>query len=262
MAPPFSRPELDRRGRTDPHNRDFLIRPVVAGTPHQKVLWKTSERIPLNQRTDGGSVAYGWASMMEQVDPVNFPATGHAVDLIGGGARQDDMQELEPLVRKVYVGSSLLGGARYLKRAGFITGYHWAETADDVITTLCAYGPVLLGVSWFDAMYEPLPNGVLEVNGPQVGGHCLLATGYIPGEEAMKMGLGHANLVQVVPSLGRGYGVGGRAYLRLMDLHFLMKNGGEAVVPDNMQATEILTGMRAFAARPIVRRMTSPFRRD
>jgi hypothetical protein len=258
MPPTFSRPHLDRKFRIDQRNLNFPIRPFVAGTQRRRIEWTMTARLPLNQQTDSGSVGFGWASMMEQVDPVNFPAIEHTISFIAGGAHQDDTLSLKTR----QFGCSLLGGARHLKRSGWITNYRWCFTPDDVLDTLCGFGPVLLGVDWYDSMYEPLPDGIVTVNGPHVGGHCLLAVGYIPADDAMKMGLARSPLVRVVPSLGKGYGIGGSAYLRLMDLAFLMNNGGEGVVPDNMRPVERLEGMRAFAARPAIRRITNPFRRD
>lgn len=253
------RPELDRRPRWDDRSLSFRLRPYLAGAVRRKTVWKTTDRLPLNQRTGGGSVGFGWASMMEQVDSVGFPATEQAIRAIVEGASLDDARP-----GGYVVGQSLLGAARHLKRNGFISGYRWAFDVDEVLDCLCVFGPILLGIPWFESMYNPRPDGILEVNGPGVGGHVLLADAYIPVQDAMRMNLGPTELIRVIPSLGRGYGVGGRAYLRVMDLKFLMKpeNAGEGVVPLNMRATEHLEGLAAFMARRSVRFVTSPFRRD
>jgi hypothetical protein len=231
----------------------------LAGAKHKKTLWKTTDNLPLNQGTDGGSVGFGWAAMLEQVNAEEFPASARTATNIQHMAHMDDVER-----SNILIGASLLGAARYLKRSRYITGYRWGLDTNEIIDCLSVFGPILLGLQWFDSMYNPRPNGIVEVNGPSVGEHCVLADGYLPAEDAMRMGLGPTELIRFVNSFGTGYGIAGRGYLRVMDLAFLLKpeNRGEGVVPLNMQATEQLEGWAAFTSRPLVRRLNSPFRRD
>lgn len=254
MTPPFARADLDLRTRTDTRNHPIT---GLHGTPRRRIHWQTTGNLPLRQQR-GYSAGFGWAMMLEQVSSERFPGSEMAALSIGEAAHYDDQSHSQSRI----VGGSLLGAARHLKRRGWIAGYRWAKDKEEVLDILCSFGPVLLGVPWFESMHDaPLP-GIVTVNGPQVGRHAILAVGFIPGLDALKMGLGHSDLVEFVNSFGSGYGVRGRGYLRIMDLAFLMKQGGEAVVPTNMQASERLSGWAAFASRPIVRRLTSPFRRD
>lgn len=254
MPATFDRPDLDLRVRKD------LDVPTISGlhgTPHRLTRWRTRPT-PLNQGRLGYSTGFGWAAMLENVDSERLPGSEGAAIQIAQGAHQDDQAHS----RNRVVGASLLGGARYAMSQGWITGHVWTWSVDGVIDILCSYGPVLLGVPWFDSMYEPNEYGIVSANGTQVGRHAILATAYIPAHEALKLGYGPTNLVEFVPNLGMGYGVRGRAYLRLMDLAFMMKTEGEAVVPMNMQAREDLSARQEFMRRPLVRRLTSPFRRD
>lgn len=269
MSPPFSRPELDRRIRQDKRNWDYPIRPYVTGIPRRTTLWKTGPRLPLNQRTEGGSVAFAWTAMLEQVDSVRFPGTEHnALELVEHfrEVEQADARKAigEPArMIPMAVGSSILAGARYVKYKGWIPEYRWCFSPNDVVDSLCAYGPVLLGFQWFESMYETDSRGIVQsVSGPGVGGHAVLATGYISADDALRRGMGHTELIRFANSFGPGYGSNGTGYLRLLDLAFLMKQNGEGLVPSNMSPVEELSGVRAFLNKPWTKRLTSAFRRD
>ncbi len=234
-------------------------------------MWKTGPRFPLNQRTEGGSVGFAWAAMLEQVDSVRFPGTEEngreLAERFREVERTDASRAIGPGLREfpasIMVGCSILAGARYAKFKGWIPEYRWCFSVDDVVDTLCCGGPVLLGFQWFESMYETSDRGIVQsVSGPGVGGHAVLATGYLSADDALKRGMGHTELIRFANSMGSGYGVNGTGYLRILDLAFLLKREGEAVVPSNMSPVEELTKGQQLWQNKWVRRATSAFRRD
>ncbi|MFF3493747.1 hypothetical protein ACFYWS_20610 [Streptomyces sp. NPDC002795] len=77
-------------------------------------------------------------------------------------------------------GSSGLGIAKTLKRRGLIGSYRHAATATD-IASLLQSGPLLLGVPWFQAWFEPDAYGFVDsgnwASSALAGGHEICVTG-------------------------------------------------------------------------------------
>jgi hypothetical protein len=119
-----------------------------------------------------------------------------------------------------YDGTSTLDGAKELKDRGEISEYRWAFGLEQVILALGNVGPVVLGIPWYDSMYDA-PNGELKVSGSKVGGHCILARG-------VSVTKGYVILRN---SWGPDWGLGGDARISFDDLGRLLADDGEAVVP-------------------------------
>jgi Cysteine protease len=135
-------------------------------------------------------------------------------------------KRLDPWEGEDYDGTSVLAGAKAMKQIGLLKEYRWAFTIDDVVDSILAKGPVVLGTYWRDGMYEA-PNGVLRVEGEIVGGHCYTAVGYarkwasLDGEDG----------VIVQNSWGSSWGNSGLAAIKVTDLAQLLRQDGEACVP-------------------------------
>jgi C1A family cysteine protease len=106
--------------------------------------------------------------------------------------------------------------------------YAWAFGLNDVLQTLMRKGPVILGINWYDSMYETSLDGLVTVGGPLVGGHCIMVNGYIPNHPSF------GECVLWTNSWGREYGVNGRGYVKVSDLDRLLKEDGEACIPTDM----------------------------
>lgn len=123
-----------------------------------------------------------------------------------------------------YDGTSALGLCRYLAGRGALSEYRWCFGLHDVLLTLSYVGPVMLGVWWYESMFDPDGDGYIEPAGPQVGGHEVELVGVTPPTRNRE------GFVTLVNSWGRGWGVGGRAKLTWSDLEFLLAQDGDAVV--------------------------------
>lgn len=218
-------PRLDRQPAFDQRSRNFSIRPLVAGIRRQKSLWPIPSPLPLDQGAEGACVGFGWSGQMA-VGPIYNPASNSYARQYYEDARQVDRSE----GRYYREGASVLAGAKVAQRRGLINGYRWAFGVDDVIDTLCAKGPVVLGINWYESMYQTNPDGRVVVNGQIVGGHCILATGYIPNDSEWG-----GNYIQWVNSWGPSYGKQGVGYIRDTDLAMLLNQQGEACIADEIK---------------------------
>lgn len=218
-------PVLDRIPVFDPRSRMYGIRPLVAGTPSRKTLWPIPAPLPLNQGSEGACVGFGWSAQLS-VGPIYNPTTNDYARTYYEDARLIDRAE----GRVFSEGASVLAGAKVAQARGLITAYRWAFGVDDVVSALCAQGPVLLGLPWYESMYGTLPDGRVVVNGQLVGGHCILATGFIPAAENKW----RTDVIQWVNSWGPTYGFNGVGYISRADLASLLSQDGEALIADEV----------------------------
>ncbi len=189
------------------------------------MLHDVPEPLPLNQRTEGACVGFGWSAQLA-VGPIHNPTDNvYAQDYYRSAVHVD-----RAAGRYWAVGASVLAGAQVARRRKVITGYRWAFGIDDVIDTLVVKGPVLLGLNWYDSMYRTRPDGRVRVDGSIVGGHCILATGYIHLHPRWG-----GSWIEWVNSWGPTYGVDGKGYIRATDLGDLLQQSGEACIADEVQ---------------------------
>lgn len=83
------------------------------------------------------------------------------------------------------------------------------------------HGPVVLGVNWYEAMFEPDEEHTLHVEGDIAGGHALLCNAVSLKRQA----------VWLSNSWGLDWGFNGGAWLGFEDLQRLLEEEGEACVP-------------------------------
>lgn len=154
-----------------------------------------------------------------------------------------------PSAEPFYEGTSVLTGAQVMTRRGFYSSYHWALNAKDVAEGIGYTGPCVLGLDWFEGMFDPDSDGFLRPTGFLAGGHCLCAIGV---KIVYKRWSGlrfwrtrtwddvdfDRSYVILHNSWGPSWGDNGRAKLSLTDLDFLMTRQGEACFP---QRTSRLT---------------------
>lgn len=112
-----------------------------------------------------------------------------------------------------------------MQKAGIVASYSWAFSVNDIIDGIVAKGPVVLGIPWYEGMYEA-PNGILSVSGEQVGGHCILAVGFVKGSKTFN---GEDSVI-LQNSWGPSWGKQGLAEIRVSDLEKLFAEG-EACFP-------------------------------
>jgi hypothetical protein len=210
---------LGRRVEFDERSRDYPVRELLRAVPLVSKVWGCYAH--LDQGSDGACVGFGWTHELA-ASPVVVKnlSYSYAMALYEAAKRNDQFPG------ENYEGSSVLGGAKAVKKAGLMPEYRWAFTIDDVLDTLSHHGPVVLGTNWLSNMFEPhSPKWALDVSGSIAGGHCYLARGVALKKFKDEPGIRLRN------SWGSSWGSRSDAYIRASDLERLLKDGGEACVP-------------------------------
>ena len=227
--------KLDWSSRHDPESRNYPIRALLPKSGQVFRKFKTWTVGPcLDQDQEGACVGHGYTNEAT-ASPVRVD---FAKANLGAGWPKDPQAFAFALYEWCkrhdsypgtdYDGTAVLTGAQGMQKLGFIPEYRWAFGTNDVIDTLCAQGPVVLGIEWREDMYDA-PGGELTGTGRPVGGHCILACGYDP---ARKFSDGTTTeAVLLFNSWGRGWGINGLAWIKVSELAELLKDGGEMCVP-------------------------------
>lgn len=224
MSTPAPGEGLGRLPQFDDRSRAYPIRALLPATiPERGRTWRCSKY--LDQGREGACVGFAWAHELaaapvrvRNVNNATARALYHAAQIVDEWPGED------------YEGSSVLAGAKVLTIEGHLRGYRWAFGIGDVLDTIAAYGPVVLGIDWHDSMYTPDERGFIHASGEVVGGHAILARGV--------RRVGGDWVVRLRNSWGRSWGQHGDCFIRAVVLGELLAAGGEACVPDRVPVYE------------------------
>lgn len=230
---------FDWRPKFDERSRHYPISTFLAMTPpttHTKALWKPGAI--LDQGSEGACVGFGWTGEA-LMSPVRVSVSDMAQRLwIGGGGNSvasaiyHQAQREDEWPGEEYSGTSVLAGAKVMSTLGYLREYRWCFGIRDVIDTLIAHGPVVLGINWHQGMYYPDVYGEIMPTGPVVGGHCLVASGYHPAKIVHpSSGRPARPMIQLTNSWGEDWGQKGQAWIETGQLASLLDDNGEACVP-------------------------------
>ena len=141
-----------------------------------------------------------------------------------------------------YEGSSVLGTCKAMAKLGYIGEYHWAFGIDEMLMALSHLGPVVVGTDWQGSMFDPKPNGLLNVSRDSrdtAGGHAYIVQSIIMSKWRKRFLLGmHEDirsepLLRIHNSWGKSWGRNGDAFMWASDMDELLrgvKYPGEARV--------------------------------
>jgi hypothetical protein len=214
---------LARIVQFDERSRNFPIREVVSSTKKPRsYTWRCDAY--LDQGSEGACVGF---SMTHEL--VARPAVYR--DLDSTFARKQvywEAQKIDPWeggsypgASPVYEGTSVLAGVKVLKNLGYIEQYRWAFGLDDLVMAVGYCGPAVLGVAWYEGMFDPWSCGHLHVQGQVAGGHAILCKGVDVKDRTFTL---HN-------SWGRSWGNGGDAKISWSEMERLLHEQGEAVIP-------------------------------
>lgn len=220
---------LDWGPNHDPRSKAYPISPLIktVPTPRNK-LWRTGKI--LDQGREGACVGFGWtAEALSTPVAVNLSRLKIKVPTEPNSFASQvyrDAQKIDEWSGEDYEGTSVLAGAKVMKKLGLLREYRWAFDNDDVLNALLTKGPVVIGIWWYSSMYNA-PNGVLSVGGRKVGGHCLTIVGYRLAKDSRT----GADSFILQNSWGEDWGINGLAEIKATDLNALLSDDGEACVP-------------------------------
>lgn len=212
---------LGRIPQFDERSRAFPIRTLLGARAPRSYTWSCS--VSLDQGNQGSCVGHAWAHELiarpvivkdiDHDDAVAFYYAAQGLDEWPGGEY--------PGAEEYYEGTSVLGGAKAIANAGYISEYRWAFGLEDLILAIGFHGPAVLGINWYEAMFDPDADGRLHVVGNLAGGHAILANGVSITKR----------LVRLHNSWGPDWGIDGHAFISFDDLGRLLDEQGEACIP-------------------------------
>lgn len=140
-----------------------------------------------------------------------------------------------------YEGTSVLAGVKIAARLGFYGEYRWAMSLLEALLGLGFVGPLILGINWYEGMFDVDDDGWIHVEGDIAGGHAILAPALRlvwqsrpPTGMWGKELLGYLDLdrsyLTLHNSWGPGWGVNGRAKLSLRDFDRVRREYGEVCI--------------------------------
>ncbi len=217
-------PRLDRIPEFDERSRQFPIRALVT---EQAPLRSRGWSCPawLNQRREGACVGFAWSHELSAY-PVAVP--GISDEFARGIYRE--AQKLDQWPGETYSGTSVLAGAKAISAAGYMDEYRWAFGVDDALRAVGYQGPVVVGIRWYDSMFETRPSGLIEVTPGGGGGHAILVRG-VSLKARLKGERKPMAVVRLRNSWGRNWGVEGDCYIRVEDFSSLLEAQGDCCVP-------------------------------
>lgn len=218
-------PRLGRHVQHDPRSLAFAVG-VLPKSALKGVLWQRRSPI-FDQGQIGsctGNAGAGWLATdnaaregfkgIDESKAVELYELATVLDGLPGQYPPDDS------------GSSGLGVAKALQKDGYVNAYTHAFSLDAVFSGLQA-GPGLLGIPWYNSMFDPFADGQVKVD---------LASGMAGGHEILIDQLeldvtGVPYRVWFSNSWGPTWGLKGRGYVVKQDLATLLSNQGDVVFP-------------------------------
>jgi hypothetical protein len=236
-----SDPRLARLRQFDERSRNFPIMATVGTTKQPRsYTWRCDQY--LDQGSEGACVGFSMthelAARPAEVKHLSAPFAreqvyweAQKIDPWPGGAY--------PGAEGQYEGTSVLAGAKMLKRLGYIDAYRWAFGLDDLVMAVGYKGPAVLGVAWYEGMFDIAACGHLHIIGQMAGGHAIMCKGVNVKDKTFTL---HN-------SWGPRWGNGGDALIHWDEMDRLLHEQGEAVIPMGRHRPGILGALAKLVGR-------------
>lgn len=212
---------FDWRPNWDVRSNRYMISALdcfSGGKAKPRVRW--TKKVWLDQGVEGACTGFGTGHVLA-AKPVDRP------DIDNESARGIYLQakQLDEYPGEDYEGSSVNGAMLAAQAQGLITEWRWCKTMAEIKHALSYHGPLVIGVNWYDGMYDPDENGILHVYGNLVGGHAIMLGGF---RTRAADGVLYFNLDN---SWGQAWGKNGSCLISEFDLERLLQEQGEFACP-------------------------------
>lgn len=217
---------LARCVQFDERSRNYPIREILTANQQKPVTKSWRCRGYFDQGQEGACVGFSMAhELVAEPVPVRLNRRrGHAVarriyheaqriDEWPGGAYEG----ADPF----YEGTSVLAGIKVLKKKGHVTEYRWAFGLQDLILAVGHLGPAILGINWYEGMFDVHGCRFVHPFGELAGGHAILC-------RAVNV---KRKLFVLHNSWGRSWGNRGTCLISWDDMDRLLHEDGEALIP-------------------------------
>jgi hypothetical protein len=209
-------PDLGRVEKKDDRDLNYLISehlsitktsPKITSKYWQSDLWWG------DQGSTPQCVGYAWAHWFDD-GPIThrgpYPSVNPSIIYT-------EAQKLDEWPGENYAGTSVRGGAKYLKASGKIRSYLWAFNVTTLINTVLSVGPVVVGTNWYTGMFYPDRNGLIRISGRIAGGHAYQINGVDTVTQRFR----------IKNSWGKSWGQQGHAFISFTDMTRLINERGE-----------------------------------
>ncbi len=214
---------LDRLPSFDERSRNFPVTALFEERRPRSYTWACNTT--LDQGREGACVGYGIAhELLASPAPASpsivYDKYAREVIYWGGQKRDQWPGGSYPGAFPKYEGTSVLAGVQVVQELGWIEGYAWSFSLQELILGVGYKGPAVLGIVWYDSMYKPDEKGFIwPSRGDKVGGHCILCRGVNVTQRLFKLR----------NSWGRAWGRDGDCYITFDEMESLLDDQGEAV---------------------------------
>lgn len=207
-------PRLDRLPSFDPRSMDYPIRATTEEKKERSYTWSCYEY--LDQGQEGACVGFSIGHEIAARPVAVKGMTATTASSIYLAARYVDEWPGEN-----YSGTSVLAGFKAAKALGYFSEYRWAFGLKDLVLAVGYKGPAVLGINWYEGMFNTDSEGYLHVTGDIAGGHAILCNGVDVKKKRFRL---HN-------SWGYDWGMKGDAYISFADVERLLHESGDACVP-------------------------------
>jgi hypothetical protein len=215
---------LDRVPQWDPRNRNFPMKAIIEAKEYRPRSYSWSVDPHLDQGSEGSCVGHAWAHEL-----IARPKVVAAIDQPFARWIYKTAQNYDAWSGSDYEGTSVLAGAKVVQQRpprmpegrGLIDEYRWVFDVDEMVRTLGYFGPLVVGIWWWSAMFKPAADGTVRPTGYRAGGHALLV-------KAVNV---KGRFFTLHNSWGDKWGVGGDCRVSFDDMAALLDDDGEACVP-------------------------------
>lgn len=204
---------LDRRVEFDAKSRQYPIRTLVPKKPRS---YSWSVKAWLDQGREGACVGYAWSHELVARPAVVTTVTDRTAYTLYKAA-----QALDEWPGEDYSGTSIIAGAKAVQALGHMDEYRWAFGLDDLILAVGYAGPAVLGLNWYEGMFDADDKGFIKPTGSLAGGHAILCYGVNVKGRYFKL---HN-------SWGKDFGINGSCFITFEDMDRLLHEQGEAAIP-------------------------------
>lgn len=213
---------LARLRHFDERSRQFPVRATVGPKKPRSYTWECA--VHLDQGQEGACTGFSVAhELLARPCEVRGLTAKFATEKIYWQAQKDDEWEggSYPRAKPRYDGTSVIAAIKAAKKLGFIEEYRWAFGLRDLVLAVGHVGPAVLGLNWYEGMFDVASCGHLHVGGVPSGGHAILCKGVDVEERYFVL---HN-------SWGPRWGRRGDARISWSEMERLLHEDGEAVIP-------------------------------
>lgn len=170
---------LGRLPAIDPRDQSFPMRLHLGALAERRTKYWPFFHPALDQGQTSSCVGHAWKGWMLAAPTIQTRPTAEptAITLYREATHRDEWAGNEDDMDS---GTSIRAGAKACQDRGLLGEYTWAWDVDTVADWLSAKGPVVIGVAFYDSMFDLSIAGHMQIapNARVVGGHAMLLLGW------------------------------------------------------------------------------------